>query len=444
MGDETYRPNVFVVLTDQQRWDTVSAYETPLQLTPNLEEMAERGTKLEHMVSPQPVCGPARACLQTGQYASSHGVWGNYEIPEADRMLGEVFADAGYRTSYVGKWHLGTDDSSKVGPVPPENRGGYEYWRASQTIEHTSHPYEGVVYDEMGNPVEFDGYRVNALTDMAIGFIRDAVDGDRPFFSFLSYPEPHQQNDMGTFVAPDGYAMEYENEYVPPDLREQSGDWQSELPDYYGMCKRIDECVGRLQKELETLDIADETIVLFTSDHGCTFRTRPGKYKRSPHEGSIRVPAILDGPGFNNKQDSSELVSLLDIPPTLLSAADIDIPEAMAGRDLTTLFDNSDTDWRDDVFIQMSDGTRSSRAIRTSHWKYAITSPTANGEEGYVRNKYTEWYLYDLAADPWEQTNLIGRADYQEVTERLRNRISERINIIEDVLPSIRGPEHPT
>jgi len=239
MADD--RPNVVVFFTDQQRWDTVGAYGSPMDLTPNLDAAAEEGTLLANAISSQPVCAPTRGCLQTGQYATTHGVYRNWDtLPDAEHLIARVFDRAGYETGYTGKWHLANTGAD---PVPEGERGGYEYWRVADTLEYTSHPYEGILYDEHDDPVEFDGYRVDALTDMAIEFIER--DREAPFFFTLSHLDPHHQNDMNAYVAPDGYAHEHRNPWAPPDLRGQPGNWHEELPDYYGICERLDECYGR-------------------------------------------------------------------------------------------------------------------------------------------------------------------------------------------------------
>jgi arylsulfatase A-like enzyme len=170
------RPNVVVFFTDQQRWDTVGAYDSPLDLTPNLDDAAAGGTVVENAVTSQPVCGPARACLQTGQHATTHGVYTNAgTLPDGDHLLARQFDRAGDETGYVGKWHLA---GTTTDPVPEGDRGGYrDYWRAADSLEHTGHPYEGVVYDGDDQRIEFDGYRVGALTDMAVDFVeRDRDD----------------------------------------------------------------------------------------------------------------------------------------------------------------------------------------------------------------------------------------------------------------------------
>lgn len=416
---------MLVVFTDQQRWDTVGAYDdSPLDLTPNLDAAAEDGTMVENLFSPQPVCAPTRGCIQTGQYATSNGVTTNAgTLPDVDYTLARVFNHAGYDTAYIGKWHLagrGTD------PIPDGERGGYNHWIAADILEFTSHAYEGVLYDEDNDPVEFDGYRVDALTDLAVDFI--SKDREDPFFCFLSYLEPHHQNDLETFIAPDGYDQKYANAWVPPDLRQRSGDWHEELPDYYGICERIDECYGRMLDVLDDDNILEDTIVLFTSDHGCHFRTRNGEYKRSCHESSIRVPGVLHGPGFD--EDVEELVNLVDLPPTLIDAAGIDVPKEMEGKSIATLAAGNDLEWKESVFIQPISDAEVARTLRTDRWKYSVYAPDVPGSEG-GSDRYVERYLYDLRSDPYEQVNLVGRDDYREIADDLRERLLDRIYRVE-------------
>lgn len=434
------RPNVLVVLTDQQRHDTVGAYGSPMELTPTLDAMAERGTRFEHAFASQPVCGPSRACLQTGQYATTNGCWKNGVSlsHDADHLLARRFAAAGYETGYVGKWHLSDQQQE---PVPPGQRGGYEHWTAAGVPEFTSHPYEGHLFDGDGDRVTFeDRYRVDAYTDFAVETLDELSDGDDPFFCFCSYLEPHHQNDMETFVAPEGYAEQYADPWIPPDLRDRPGDWDDELSDYYGICRRIDENLDRLLGTLDRLGERENTVVLFTSDHGCHFWTRPGEYKRSAHESSIRVPFVADGPGFDDGEVVDEMIELVDVAPTLLDAAGIDVPGAMQGRSALSLVEEAPENWREAAFVQISE-SEIGRAIRTNRWKYAVAAPTVDGwREGIdepTSDRYVERYLYDLRADPAEHVNLVGRPEYRDVANGLRERLAKRMVAAGEERPEI-------
>ena len=426
------RPNVLVFFTDQQRWDTCGCYGNSMSLTPNLDAMARRGTLFQHAFTCQPVCGPARASLQTGMYAEATGVFKNgIALPQNLQTLARSFGTAGYDTGYVGKWHLA--GASRA--VPKELRGGYDFWLASDVLEFTSHPEDGVIYDGDDQPVRIRGYRVDAMTDHVVKFLRQKR--RRPFFLFVSFLEPHFQNDMKHFVAPRGYAERYKDCYVPPDLLDHEGDWKEELPDYYGMCARLDECLGRMLDELQRLKIADNTVVLFTSDHGCHFRTRNREYKRSCHESSIRIPMVADGPGFHGGGTIDQLVSLVDSPPTLLAACGFAVPDQMHGRSMTDLPAGGADNWPEEVFVQISE-SQVGRAIRTHRWKYCAIAPDKPGNKDPGSDVYVDHHLYDLEADPHEQANLVGRQEHADVLEELRERMKRRMLAAGEKAPQIR------
>lgn len=415
-------PNVIVFFTDQQRWDTTGIHGNPLDLTPNFDRMARQGTDAHYAFTCQPVCGPARACLQTGLYATETGCYRNgVALPQDSVTLAHCFNSAGYDTAYIGKWHLA---DSGEGPVPPEQRGGYDYWLASNLLEFTSDAYDLLMYDNDEQPQKLPGYRVDAQTDAAIRYI----DGhqDNPFFLFLSFLEPHHQNHRDDFPAPPGYAGRYRGRWTPPDLAGLGGTAQGQLAGYCGMVKRLDEALGRLIDALISLDQLDNTIILFTSDHGCHFRTRNDEYKRSPHESSIRLPTAFYGGPFTGGGRLSQMVSLIDLPPTLLDAAGIAVPEQMQGRSILPLLRGEDLDWSQEVFVQISE-SQVGRAIRSKRWKYAVTAPEKNGWDDPGSDSYVESELYDLLADPEELRNLAGQETHRALCDVLRSRLIKRM-----------------
>lgn len=430
------RPNILFVFTDQQRWDTTGIHGNPLELTPNFDRMAGQGTHLAQMFTCQAVCAPARASLQTGLYATQTGVWRNDRtLPTTHRTLAHYFNDAGYHTGYIGKWHL--VEHATAGAVPAALRGGYQYWLASNVLEYTSYAYDTVMYDHLNQPVRLPGYRVDALTDAAIDFINQPR--QQPFFLFLSYLEPHHQNQLDEFTAPDGYRERYTGGWIPPDLAALGGSTHRQIAGYYGIVKRLDEALGRLLDALKSLHLLENTIVVFTSDHGCHFRTRNGEYKRSCHESSIRIPCALRGPGFDGGGQINRLVSLVDLPPTLLEAAGIEVPPEMQGRSILPLLQNHGTDWRDEVFIQISE-SQVGRAIRTRRWKYGVTAPDANGWREPSAARYVEGYLYDLQTDPYELENLVEYRSHRPVADHLRQRLIARMVEAGEEAPIIDPP----
>ena len=423
-------PNVVVFFSDQQRWDTTGIHGNPLDLTPNLDRMARRGTHLLNTFTCQPVCAPARSVLQTGLYATRTTVFRNgIVLPSDARTLAHCFGEAGYHTAYIGKWHLADQD-----PVPESQQGGYGYWLGANVLEFTSEPYNTVMYDRGGNAVKLPGYRVDALTDAAIRYI----DGhrDRPFFLFLSFLEPHHQNHIDDYVAPSGYRERYAGRWTPPDLAALGGSAHQHLGGYYGIVKRLDEALGRLLDALKSLDLEEETVVLYTSDHGCHFKTRNAEYKRSCHESSIRVPTALQGPGLNSGGQIGQLVSLIDLPPTLLDVAGVPVPDDMQGCSILSLLRRGTAGWPQEVFIQISE-SQVGRAVRTQRWKYSVVAPDKSGWHDASSDRYVEEYLYDLQSDPYELTNLIGFESHQEVTAVMRERLVRRMVQAGETEPAI-------
>ncbi len=432
------QPNVVVFFTDQQRWDTTGVHGNPLDLTPNFDRLATSGTHLANFFTCQPVCGPARSALQTGLYPTTTGCFRNtIPLSGETRTLAHHFGDAGYTTGYIGKWHLASGD-----PVGPDERGGYQYWLASNLLEFVSDAYDTVLFDGDMQRVKLPGYRVDALADAAIRYI-DA-NHDRRFFLFLSFLEPHHQNHRDDYPARDGYAERYAGRWMPPDLGALGGTAHRHLPGYFGMVRRLDDALGRVMDALKSLGLADDTIVLFTSDHGCHFKTRNQEYKRSCHDASIRVPAALTGPGFDSGGQVRKLVSLIDLPPTLLDAAGIGVPNNMQGRSLMPVLNRTDDTWPDDVFVQISEA-ETGRAIRTARWKYAVTAADADAWQQPHAERYTEAHLYDLDADPYELENLVGVEAFAGVCDELRGRLLARIRAAGEAEPVIEpAPPRPT
>ena len=442
--DRGDHPNVVVFFTDQQRWDTVGVHGNPLDLTPNFDRVASCGTHLFYACTPQPVCAPARALLQTGQYQTRTGCFRNgIPLPAGVKTLAHHFRAGGYTTGYIGKWHLGRSE-----PVAEADRGGYEYWLGANALESTSDTYDTVVYDHADRRVKLPGYRVDALTDAAIRYIDQHQ--DEPFFLFISQLEPHFQNHVDDYPPPAGYRERYTGRWLPPDLQALGGSSAQHLGGYFGQVKRLDEAFGRLLDALRSLGLLDKTIVLFTSDHGCHFKTRNGEYKRSCHESSIRVPTALCGPGFDGGGRVSQLVSLIDLPPTLLDAAGLPIPPEYDGRSVLPLLRGEAQDWPDDLFIQISE-SQVGRAIRTRRWKYAVTAPDRHGGRDIGSDHYVEEFLYDLQHDPYELANLVGYESHTEVVRVLRERLIQRmvqageaVPVIEPALPRRSGQRRVT
>ena len=434
------RPNIVFLFCDQQRFDTLGVNGQPLDMTPNLDALAFEGVNFLHAYTPQPVCGPARSCLQSGLFATETGCFVNgISLPERQPTLAKSLREAGYETAYVGKWHLATDreQNYETVAIPKERRGGYEdYWMASDVLEFTSDGYGGFVFDREGNKVEFEKYRVDAMTDYVIDYLMNR-NKEVPFFLFASYIEPHHQNNHHAFEGPIGSKEQFANFVKPDDLAEGSGDWEAQMPDYLGCCHSLDQNVGRIISVLKEQGIYENTLIIYTSDHGCHFKTMKkyinpfgaDDYKRSPDENSIHIPLVMRGPGFLGGVMEVKLVSLLDLPKTILSLAKVD-SDFMQGRDLQTIF--TDDEWENEVYIQISE-SMVGRALRTERYKYVIHAPHKKPFEDFGSDYYVEGWLSDLKKDPLEKHNLIDDLDYEEVKKVLREKIMKHGNRAHEV-----------
>ena len=444
---ERTHPNIVLFIADQVRRDAVSAYgENPVQLTPNLDTAAKNGTLFQNMFTNQPLCSPSRACLFTGQYGARNGVWRNTGggvgiKPDAVTLATEC-RKAGYSANYIGKWHLADGPN---GPVPAQQRGGFlNLWQASNALELTSHPFEGDLYDGDGRAIHFQNeYRVDFLTGLAQKFIGN-VSTSSPFLLVVSYLEPHHQNDEHRFVAPPGYAERYGNPLVPRDLRFFPGTWQQHLPSYYGCIRSIDEAFGKIRDALARRGLDKRTILAFISDHGCHFMTRNTEYKRSGHDASIRIPLLIEGPGFEGGREVRRFTRMVDVTPTLLDAAGLRVPASMQGRSAMPLVAGKPTDWTDEVFVQLSEFWVG-RALRTPQWTYVAVAPRQGGEFRPERSapRYYSFQLYDNYADPDQLVNLAGRRETTQIEKNLRERLTAAMQMAGDTQAEVLPCPYP-
>ncbi|MGL1890709.1 MAG: sulfatase-like hydrolase/transferase [Spirochaetaceae bacterium] len=424
------QPNIVFLFSDQQRWDTIGAYGQEMDVTPNLDKMAKDGVLFNNAFTCQPVCGPARSCLQTGLYATQSGSFKNgigldHNLPK----IADLFNDSGYETAYVGKWHLATThgiNDYAIKAVPQELRGGYkDFWIASDVLEFTSHGYDGYMYDIDSRKRDFKGYRGDATTDFALEYL-NGKKSDKPFFLMVSYIEPHHQNDRECYEGPNGSKERFKDFKVPGDLEGTEGNWRENYPDYLGCCNNLDENVGRIREELKLLGLEENTIIVYTSDHGSHFKTRNSEYKRSCHDGSVHIPLIVCGPGFSGGKVVDDMVSLIDLPKTFLDVSNIKVPSTFQGNSLKELVNGSHLDWPKEVFIQISE-SHVGRAIRTDRWKFSVRAANKDGNDHPGSDEYTEDFLYDLRNDPHEKENLIDSDIHDDIKEQLTQTLKRRM-----------------
>ena len=420
--------NIIFYFSDQQRYDTVNE-----DIMPNLMKLAEEGIFFENCYTCQPVCGPARACLQTGVYPTECGCHIN-GIPLTDdtKSLADYFNENGYETAYIGKLHLasGKNGSKNIKcektAIPKERLLGYKYFRGADVLEFTSHGYDGYIFDENGNKIEFEGYRADRINDFAIEYIEN-YQSNKPFFMFVSQLEPHHQNDRKTFEGPKDKIDKYKDYKIPDDLTNFTGNYNEMYPDYLAAIESLDDNLGRLINVLKEKGIYDNTTIIYTSDHGCHFKTRNSEYKRSCHDSSIHIPLIIKSKNFPKGLKEDKIVSLVDLPPTLLSIARIEIPECYQGNEILNK-NNYEC-----AFIQISE-TQCGRAIRTKDFTYSVTSPFALSSSSKI---YFEDYLYDNRNDNSQKNNLIKSNEYRQIRKNLNKLMKEQIKKIEGKSPII-------
>ncbi len=448
------KPNIIFYFSDQQRPDTLGCYGQELPVSPCIDRLADEGVRFDHAFTPQPVCGPCRAIFQTGLYPTETGCFRNNKmLPSGIKTVAQYMAEAGYENAYVGKWHLASDGGLEEAPtinyqmeaIPLEYRGGYTgFWRVSDVLEFTSDGYGGYVFDEAGRRCDFSGYRADCITDFALEFL-DGHDASKPFFLTVSHIEPHHQNGAHHYQGPVGSKEKFKDFPVPGDLAAfPDGDWKEEYPDYLGACESIDHNLGRLVEKLKALDLYDDTVIIFASDHGSHFKTRNrdehlcgyDDYKRTGHDAALRVPLVIRGGAYAGGAVVEDLVSTASLPKTILALAGVDIGDKMIGENLLDVVQHVKDNRRNEVYAQISE-SRVGRVLRTPEYAYAVVAPGVNGGSVMDSDLYVDDFLYDLGKDPYELTNLVADPAYSKIKRHLRERLLDWIEASEHKEPRI-------
>jgi len=407
------RPNVVLVITDDQGYGDLGCHGNPVIRTPNIDRFHSESVRLTNF-HVGPTCAPTRAGLMTGHYCNCTGVWhtigGRSLIRRNEVTMADVFRAGGYRTGIFGKWHLGDNF-----PFRPQDRG-FEValvhggGGVSQTPDYWGNDYFDDTYRRNGVPEAFTGYCTDVWFDQAMRFIEE--NQDRPFFCYLPTNAPH-----GPYNVPDSYSDLYRGKV--PDQR----------ANFYGMITNIDDNVARLRKKLAELDLEDNTILIWMTDNGTSGGCSLDKdgfvtdgynagwrgLKNSEYEGGHRVPFFLRWPaaGITEGRDVDELTANVDVLPTLIDLCDLDAPKDVTfhGTSLRSLILNESSDWPDRVVV-----TDSQRVETPIKWRKSATMTQrwrlVNGEE-----------LYDILADPGQRSDVA--AEHPDVVAELRTHYEE-------------------
>ncbi len=384
------RPNILLIVTDDQGWGDVGGHGNPYLDTPALDRLRAAGATFERFFV-QPVCAPTRAELLTGRYylrTGVHGVTRGYERMRAgERTLAELLRAHGYVTGCFGKWHNGAQY-----PHHPNGQGFDEF--VGFCGGHLNNYFDALL-EHNGTPVRATGYITDFLTDCAIAFIRQ--NRDRPFFCYLPYNAPHSP-----FQVPDAYFKRYRRLGLGPALAT-----------VYGMCSNLDRNIGRLLDVIQTLGIEQRTLVIFISDNGPnTWRYNGGMRGRkgSVDEGGVRVPCFMALPGtIRPGTVVRRIAAAIDIMPTVLDFAGIDPQEAgeLDGISLRPLLQGGASKWPSRALFQHWSGHQvrpGPGAVRTDRFRAV-----------YRRG---QWHLYDMTKDPSQTVDLAEQ--HPEVVARLR------------------------
>lgn len=416
------KPNLLFVFADQWRAQAMGYAGDPNVKTPHLDRMAAQGVNMLNAVSGCPVCSPYRGSLMTGQYPITHGVFMNdVPLPDDRVSFAEVLNDAGYDTGYIGKWHL--DGRGRSSFIPPERRQGFQFWMAQEC----THAYLNSYYYEGDDPTRkiWKGYDTFAQTDAAIDYMKQ--DRDKPFALFMSWGPPHNPYE----TAPEEFHAHYDaatlelRPNVPPEAEEAA---RKELAGYYAHCSALDDAMGRLIAALEETGQWENTLVVFTSDHGDLLGSQGQQRKQRPYDEAIRVPMLLDGGALGVRGRTSDYpMNTVDIMPTVLGLLGVPVPNTVEGDDLTGHIRGGDAP--DDAALlacyqpfgewHRAGGGKEYRGIRTERYTY-------------VRDLEGPWLFFDNKEDPYQLRNLVGSAEHTALQARLDAQLKAKLEKVGD------------
>ena len=421
--------NIIILMTDDHgQWALGSSGNEHID-SPNLDYLADTGTVMQNAFTPTPVCSPARACFLTGRTSSQHGVHDYLDGRQSDHFerdwlegqttLPELMQKGGYETGLIGKWHLGND-------TKPAR--GFENWGAlagDYPIDATG----PARYYVDGKLETITGSKASVITDGAVSFLRNR-DSDRPFFLFIGHVSTHSPWDGHSERLVERYAK-HDFAEVPQDEKYFFGDQNLEskelidrtnpraaLAQYYASVASIDEGVGRLIDTLDAEGLRDETVIIYTSDHGLNcghhgiWGKGNGTLPLNMVDESIRVPLILNGPSIKVGQKSDDFVDHLDLFSTVIDLAEIQHPRDIdyAGKSFRHILAGSGAqNWRQTQFCEYGDV----QMVRDGRYKLVIW------------HDVDEYRLFDLENDPREEHDLAKMPEYKNCCQEMLDQIRD-------------------
>lgn len=441
LGDS--RPNIIVILTDDQPFHTVDYMPTVKG------ELMAKGVVFENGFVTTPLCCPSRVSILTGEYVHNHKVYtdrmplGGAPKFDATTSMSVWLHDAGYRTGYFGKYLNGYEELTPSGVVPP----GWDVWKAflgkniaDDDIGNLQY-YSNFTMSENGTVVEYPkspaNFSADVLTTDALEFIRDAR--DVPFFMMVGYYNPHSPyvsapRHKEAFRAGEDYWDWVQ--YRPPNfnekdisdkphyLRDLSPLSETEVDTVHKQILRsllsVDDGIASMLAALEKAGLSKNTIIVYLSDNGLTLGDhRFGAAKNCPYEACIKVPFIVYAPGYYQPRVDKNLVANIDLAPTIAEWAGVAVPSAVDGVSMVHLLQNPSTPWRNAILLEhwpTEEGVGSMipefHSVRTAEWKYTEYST------GEVE-------LYDLINDPYELQNIAGKREYTDIQNELAKKLQE-------------------
>ena len=425
------KPNIVIVIADQWRAQDLGYSGNKQVITPNLDKLATESTNARMCVAEVPVCSPTRASLLTGQHANTHGVFYNDRPLRSEAVtLAEVCQRSGYQTGFIGKWHINGGFAKDFGPgrmapIPVDRRQGFEYWRALEcTHDYNNSSY----YNEVNKRFVWQRYDAISQTDSAISFMTQPR--DNPFLLVLAWGPPHDPYQ----TAPKEYRQKYANQSItlrPNVPVKDTMKANRALKGYYAHINALDDCIGRLQAALKGAKLDENTIFVFTSDHGDMLYSHDQINKQKPWDESIRVPFLLKYPAELGRRGRTMDVpmTLTDVMPTLLSLTGQLIPASVEGRDYAALIRKPRAPRPDEAVMiacivpfhqwNYARGGREYRGIRTARYTY-------------VRDLKGPWLLYDNQQDPYQLTNLVNASKMAQTRHQLEGILTKKLHDAND------------